>query len=98
MQAPLVAACRIYFPDQGLTPGALHWELGVLTTGPPGKSELDSTEEHSLVRYFVECPSVRDYLMFSPCLHWGYGFWEEDHRDEVAFSSLHMMGGHVSPI
>ena len=25
-------------PDQGSNPGPLHWECGVLTTGPPGKS------------------------------------------------------------
>ena len=25
-------------PCQGLNPGPLHWELGVLATGPPGKS------------------------------------------------------------
>jgi len=24
---------------QGLTPGPLHWEHGVLAIGPPGKSE-----------------------------------------------------------
>ena len=34
----LVAACGIQFPDQGLNPSPLHWELGVLATGPPGKS------------------------------------------------------------
>ena len=26
------------FPDQGLNPGPLNWERGVLSTGPPGKS------------------------------------------------------------
>ena len=31
-------ACRIQFPDQGSNPGPLHWECGVLPTGPPGKS------------------------------------------------------------
>ena len=25
------------FPDQELNRSSLHWELGVLTTGPPGK-------------------------------------------------------------
>ena len=25
------------FPDQGLSPGPLHWEHGVLAAGPPGK-------------------------------------------------------------
>ena len=26
------------FPDQGLNPGPLNWDRGVLSTGPPGKS------------------------------------------------------------
>ena len=34
----LVAACGIEFPDLALNPGPLHWEHGVLATGPPGKS------------------------------------------------------------
>ena len=41
----LVVACRIFscgmwdlkFPDQGLNPGPLHWELRVLTTAPRRK-------------------------------------------------------------
>ena len=33
----LVVACEILFPDQGLNPGPLHWEFGVLITGPLGK-------------------------------------------------------------
>ena len=35
----LAVACGIQFPDQGLNPGPLHWELGVLVTGPPEKSQ-----------------------------------------------------------
>ena len=31
-------ACGIQFPDQGSNPGPLHWEHGVLSTVPPGKS------------------------------------------------------------
>ena len=31
-------ACGIQFSDQGLKPGRLHWERGVLATVPPGKS------------------------------------------------------------
>ena len=41
----LVVACGIQFPDQGSNPGPLHWEHGILPTGPPGKSRrllLDS--------------------------------------------------------
>ena len=29
---------ELKFPDQGLNPGPLNWERGVLSTGPPGKS------------------------------------------------------------
>ena len=32
--------CGTYFLDQGLNPGPLHWEHGILATGPPGKSPL----------------------------------------------------------
>ena len=31
-------ACGIQFPDQRSNPGPLHWECGVLSTVPPGKS------------------------------------------------------------
>ena len=34
----LVAACGIQFSNQGSNLGPLHWERGVLTTGPPRKS------------------------------------------------------------
>ena len=33
-----VVACGIEFPDQGSNLGPLHWECGILATGPPGKS------------------------------------------------------------
>ena len=36
----LVATYGIQFPDQGSNLGTLHWESGVLATGPPGKSLL----------------------------------------------------------
>ena len=38
-QGLLVVACGIYFLDQGSSPGPLYWELGVLATGPLGKSQ-----------------------------------------------------------
>ena len=31
-------ACGMQFPDQALNPGLLHWECGVLATGPLWKS------------------------------------------------------------
>ena len=36
----LVAACGVWFPDQGLNPGPLRWEHRVLAAGPLGKSLL----------------------------------------------------------
>ena len=47
----LVAACGIWYPNQGLNQGPLHWEHGVLATGPPGKSPLQySCLENSMDR------------------------------------------------
>ena len=34
-------ACGIQFPDQISNPGPLHWEHGVLSTVPPGKSPVN---------------------------------------------------------
>ena len=31
-------ACEVLFPDQGSNLGTLHWEHGMLVTGPAGKS------------------------------------------------------------
>ena len=44
-----VAAYRLYFTDPGLNPGPLHWEYGVLTTGPSRKSHsLDFQTQKSI--------------------------------------------------
>ena len=40
---PLRAACGILVPRAGIEPEPPAWELGVLTTGPPGKS-LDDVQ------------------------------------------------------
>ena len=34
----LVGACGFWFPHQGSNPSFLHWEHGLLATGPPRKS------------------------------------------------------------
>ena len=36
----LVEVYGVYFLDQGSNLVPLHWELRVLTTGPPGKSRI----------------------------------------------------------
>ena len=56
----LVVACGTWFPDQGSNPGPLHWECGVLATGPSGKSlhsgfhhcyHHDNNGDHSLTPF-----------------------------------------------
>ena len=32
--------CGIWFPDQGFNLGPLHWEHGILATGPAGNPEF----------------------------------------------------------
>ena len=39
----LAVTCVVYFPDQGLNPGPLHWEYEVLATWSWGKSPLANT-------------------------------------------------------
>ena len=41
LQHIVVASCGIQFSDQDQTQGPLHCKPGVLTTGPPGKSQSD---------------------------------------------------------
>lgn len=43
----IVAAWRTQFPDQGQNPSRLHWELGILALGQPGKP-------HSLIFLFID--------------------------------------------
>ena len=64
------------FPDQGSNLGPLHWELGVLATGPPvnflGPILMCggiSPPTHTLVRNFetpVGCPTIQ--LSSDTCL------------------------------
>ena len=50
-------ACGIQFPDQRSNPGPLYWELGVLTTAPPGKSHiLTSLNQH--ISYILQCLTI----------------------------------------
>ena len=52
----LVVACGIWFPDQGLNSGPLHWEPGALATGPPRKSHTHTqthTHTHTLTHTYT---------------------------------------------
>lgn len=50
----LAAACGNEFPDQGSSPGPLHWELGISATGSPGKSWSSSIFIASQFRLFLK--------------------------------------------
>ena len=60
----LAAACGIWFPDQGLNPGPLHWKLGVSATGPPGKCPLYSSV-YSCHLFLISSASVRSLSFLS---------------------------------
>ena len=53
-----------YFPDQGSNPCALQWKHGVLTTGPPGKSQslpfIDPHKEQVKCHHCLHIP-VRNW-------------------------------------
>ena len=56
----LAVACGIWFPDQGLNLGPLHWECSVLTTGPPEKSStVYSHAWKSLADHTIFCDNNR---------------------------------------
>ena len=55
----LVAECGILFPDKGSNPGPLHWENGVLATGP---------QRSPFFRY-SKCPSLFFWDLY--CLYTG---------------------------
>ena len=60
--SPALPHGEIYLPDQGLNLGSLHWEHGVLVTGPPGKPPNGLSEFSCLhLSYGV---SVSALLMF----------------------------------
>ena len=51
-------------PDRGLNPGPLHWECGLLPTGPPGKSLAPFTLAFSLLSYSLSYQHVYVYKIF----------------------------------
>ena len=62
-----------------MNPGLLHWELGVLITGPPGKDPSTQplvSDPHRL----PSCPR------FLPGFQWGAGGWEAPAGDQQAGS------------
>ena len=60
------------FPDQGLNLCPLQWKHGVLTTGPPGKSQ--NFQIYEKVKIIEPIPSVNSYLTVCSYGKWGYLF------------------------
>ena len=56
-------ACGIQFPDQGLNLGPLHWELGVLATGPQGSP---CVHIFKCLFFLLECPSTEACVFLFP--------------------------------
>ena len=64
-----IGACGTWFPDQGLNPGPLHWEGGVLITGPPGKS-LNWILCFASISVFVVFREKHQGVWFPGCSEW----------------------------
>ena len=63
---------RCYFPDQELNPCPLHWECGVLTTGPPGKPPEGMLSSRHITPGGTWCPYISFLLIgtFTPWIRW----------------------------
>ena len=76
-RSPALPHVEIYLPDQGLKLGSLHWEHGVLVTGPPGKPPNGLSEFSCLhLSYGVSVSArlmfgVRSFFAVEAILHTG---------------------------
>ena len=68
-------AYGIQFPDQRSNQGSLHWEHGVLTTGPPEKSHLSFYVRVRLLQTF-HCPDQPPNLNLTSYVAF---FWSVSH-------------------
>ena len=85
-QLILVAACGIQFPDQEWNPGPLHWEHGVLATGPPEKSRavLFNSWAYEYLPGWLLLHRVKD----KGSSRGGVGSWSDCARPLQAFLAL----------
>ena len=70
-----------------MNPGPLHWEHGVLGTGPPGKSSGDSRSWNPIPWPLVSGCSQWVVLPF-PSPHTAGGWWEGINRSSVPHGFL----------
>ena len=61
-----IAACGMWFPDQGSNPGPLHWEHAVLATGLPVKPHALLVEGYPWIIYICSCFTL---FAFAPVSH-----------------------------
>ena len=54
--------------DQELNPGLLHWELAVLTAGPPGKSP----EDIDFKNIYIYIYNIKILVKYFKILHISY--------------------------
>ena len=67
-------ACGILVPDKGWNPCHLHWEHGVLTTGPPGKSQEGKELMVDLLENYLLPMSITSFWNWDFCLQ----FWQQE--------------------
>ena len=65
LAAPRRAACRILVPQPGIEPGPQQWQRRVLTTGPPGNSQLLTTLDS--MWFLVPRESIVQWWLNVPC-------------------------------
>ena len=72
---PLASLCGLWnpqFPNQGLNPGSWQWDYGVLTTRPPGNSQLILSCHVSVCSDYIPleetCFTFLSKVMLSPPL------------------------------
>ena len=60
-------ACGILVPQPGIKPPPLNWKHGVLTTGPPGKSQVFNFYINFFLTFNSFVSSVISFLNFPKC-------------------------------
>ena len=99
-------ACRILVPRLGMKPTSLQWKLGILTTGPPGKSQLcaflDNSEKAASFYTHIHSKKIACLLFVWPHIILENAletpqilqctFWQQQQKIKPSFMSESSMG------
>ena len=75
------------FPDQRSNLGPLHWEHGVLATGPPGKSPL-SCQNFNSTKFSLDQPGCSLFHPLTPKLDSSERVQMKDHKIETQIRNI----------